>query len=92
MCNARAHTLPLVNDESGKLRVPSEHKLHLHLVAYFLSRDSRAKGYADQGMNNILYSLKLSGSPNPATFVIQMGGTEAGTEDEKRRRGHVHNL
>lgn len=31
-----------------RVSATSEHKLHLHLVPYFLSRDSLAKGYADQ--------------------------------------------
>lgn len=42
----------------------SEHKLHLHLIPYFLAGNEclcicvprRAQGYADKDMNNILYS------------------------------------
>lgn len=52
----------------------SEHKLHLHLVPYFLSGDRACspRGMQIRGMNNILYSEIKRIAPNPATFVIQM--------------------
>lgn len=52
----------------------SEHKLHLHLVPYFLSGDraSSPRGMQIRGMNNISYSEIKRIAPNPATFVIQM--------------------